>query len=690
MKFTIKHEARGRMRIHLVQYRMSYAQADLLLYYLHTQPQVKEAKVYERTGDAVVVYTGDRQQIIDLLLAFAYEEVKAPAGLIENSGRALNADYQEKLVGHVVKHYAIKWLLPLPLRSCYVIWQSLKYMKEGVKTLLKGKIEVPVLDATAIAVSVLRNDTDTAGSIMFLLGFGELLEEWTHKKSIDNLARSLSLHVTKAWKKVDGTEVLVSVDDIETGEQVVVHMGNVIPFDGVVAEGEALVNQASLTGEATAVRKAEGASVYAGTVMEEGTLTITVSKVGNDSKFEKIVKMIEESEKMKSNVEGKAAHLADKLVPYSLGATALTYLLTRNATKALSILMVDFSCALKLAMPISVLSAIREAGSHHITVKGGKFLEAMAEADTIVFDKTGTLTKACPTVASVVSFCDKTSDELLRIAACLEEHFPHSMAKAVVDAATQKNLLHEEMHTKPDYVVAHGIASTIGEKRVVIGSYHFVFEDEKCMIPEEKKELFENLPLQYSHLYLAIDGKLAATICIEDPLRTEAKSVIRKLHKEGFTNIVMMTGDSYRTAEAIAKSVGVDHFYAEVLPEDKADFVQQEKAKGHKVVMIGDGINDSPALSAADVGIAISDGAEIAREIADITVSADDLNEIVILKMLSEALMKRIHKNYRQIVTFNAGLIALGVAGVIPPTTSALLHNTSTLLIGMDSMKNLL
>ena len=576
------------------------------------------------------------------------------------------------------------------LRSCYVIWQSLKYMKEGVKTLLKGKIEVPVLDATAIAVSVLRNDTDTAGSIMFLLGFGELLEEWTHKKSIDNLARSLSLHVTKAWKKVDGTEVLVSVDEIETGEQVVVHMGNVIPFDGVVAEGEALVNQASLTGEATAVRKAEGASVYAGTVMEEGTLTITVSKVGSDSKFEKIVKMIEESEKMKSNVEGKAAHLADKLVPYSLGATALTYLLTRNATKALSILMVDFSCALKLAMPISVLSAIREAGSHHITVKGGKFLEAMAEADTIVFDKTGTLTKACPTVASVVSFCDKTSDELLRIAACLEEHFPHSMAKAVVDAATQKNFLHEEMHTKPDYVVAHGIASTIGEKRVVIGSYHFVFEDEKCMIPEEKKELFENLPLQYSHLYLAIDGKLAATICIEDPLRTEAKSVIRKLHKEGFTNIVMMTGDSYRTAEAIAKCVVVDHFYAEVLPEDKADFVQQEKAKGHKVVMIGDGINDSPALSAADVGIAISDGAEIAREIADITVSADDLNEIVILKMLSEALMKRIHKNYRQIVTFNAGLIALGVSGVILPTTSALLHNTSTLLIGMDSMKNLL
>ena len=669
---------------------MTHEQADILLFYLQNIDGVFRADVYDRTADATIHYKGNRETIIEGLRRFRYEEVEVPNGLLETSGRAMNAEYQEKLVDKILFHYGRKFLLPYPISAAYTTIMSAKYIWKGIKTLMERRIEVPVLDATAIGVSIFRSDFSTAGSIMFLLGIGELLEEWTHKKSIDNLARSLSLHVTKAWKKVDGTEVLVSVDEIETGEQVVVHMGNVIPFDGVVAEGEALVNQASLTGEATAVRKAEGASVYAGTVMEEGTLTITVSKVGSDSKFEKIVKMIEESEKMKSNVEGKAAHLADKLVPYSLGATALTYLLTRNATKALSILMVDFSCALKLAMPISVLSAIREAGSHHITVKGGKFLEAMAEADTIVFDKTGTLTKACPTVASVVSFCDKTSDELLRIAACLEEHFPHSMAKAVVDAATQKNLLHEEMHTKPDYVVAHGIASTIGEKRVVIGSYHFVFEDEKCMIPEEKKELFENLPLQYSHLYLAIDGKLAATICIEDPLRTEAKSVIRKLHKEGFTNIVMMTGDSYRTAEAIAKCVGVDHFYAEVLPEDKADFVQQEKAKGHKVVMIGDGINDSPALSAADVGIAISDGAEIAREIADITVSADDLNEIVILKMLSEALMKRIHKNYRQIVTFNAGLIALGVAGVIPPTTSALLHNTSTLLIGMDSMKNLL
>ena len=689
MKFTIKHEARGRMRIHLVQYRMSYAQADLLLYYLHTQPQVKEAKVYERTGDAVIVYTGDRQQIIDLLLAFAYEEVKAPAGLIENSGRALNADYQEKLVGHVVKHYAIKWLLPLPLRSCYVIWQSLKYMKEGVKTLLKGRIEVPVLDATAIAVSVLRNDTNTAGSIMFLLGFGELLEEWTHKKSIDNLARSLSLHVTKAWKKVDGTEVLVPVDEIETGDQVVVHMGNVIPFDGVVAEGEALVNQASLTGEATAVRKAEGASVYAGIVMEEGTLTITVSKVGSDSKFEKIVKMIEESEKMKSNVEGKAAHLADKLVPYSLGATALTYLLTRNATKALSILMVDFSCALKLAMPISVLSAIREAGSHHITVKGGKFLEAMAEADTIVFDKTGTLTKAAPRVVDVVSFCDENSDELLRVAACLEEHFPHSMARAVVDAASEKNLVHEEVHSKVSYIVAHGISTTVEGRKTIIGSYHFVFEDEGCVVPEGMQEKFDALPEEYSHLYMAVEGRLAAVICIEDPIRDEAADVIRTLKELGFAKIVMMTGDSERTASAIARKVGVDEYYSEVLPEDKASYVERAKAEGHKVIMIGDGINDSPALSAADIGIAISDGAEIAREIADITVGADNLNELITLRKISTALTRRIRRNYRTIVGFNTGLIVLGVAGVIQPTTSALMHNTSTLAIGLHSMKDL-
>ena len=690
MKFIIKHEARGRMRIHLVQYRMSYAQADLLLYYLHTQPQVKEAKVYERTGDAVVVYTGDRQQIIDLLLAFAYEEVKAPTGLIENSGRALNADYQEKLVGHVVKHYAIKWLLPLPLRSCYVIWQSLKYMKEGVKTLLKGKIEVPVLDATAIAVSVLRNDTDTAGSIMFLLGFGELLEEWTHKKSIDNLARSLSLHVTKAWKKVDGTEVLVSVDEIETGEQVVVHMGNVIPFDGIVSSGEAMVNQASLTGESLPVRKAEQASVYAGTVVEEGGLTIQVKQVNGSSKFEKIVTMIEESEKLKSSLESKAEHLADRLVPYTLGGTALTYLFTRNVTKALSVLMVDFSCALKLAMPISVLSAIREASVYDITVKGGKYLEAMAEADTIVFDKTGTLTKAQPTVVDVVSFNGKTPDELLRIAACLEEHFPHSMAKAVVDAARKKNLVHEEMHSKVQYIVAHGISTTINDKKAVIGSYHFVFEDEKCIIPAGMEQRFEELPSEYSHLYLAIEGVLEAVICIEDPLREEAAAVVNSLKCAGISKVVMMTGDSERTASAIAKRVGVDEYYSEVLPEDKASFIEKEKKAGRKVVMIGDGINDSPALSAADVGIAISDGAELAREIADVTVGADNLYEIVTLKAISNGLMKRIHKNYRTIVGFNSGLIVLGVAGVLAPTTSAMLHNTSTLLISLKSMENVL
>ena len=635
-------------------------------------------------------FTGDRQQIIDLLLAFAYEEVKAPTGLIENSGRALNADYQEKLVGHVVKHYAIKWLLPLPLRSCYVIWQSLKYMKEGVKTLLKGKIEVPVLDATAIAVSVLRNDTDTAGSIMFLLGFGELLEEWTHKKSIDNLARSLSLHVTKAWKKVDGTEVLVSVDEIETGEQVVVHMGNVIPFDGEVCEGEATVNQASLTGESLAVRKAVGGYVYAGTVLEEGELTICVKKVAGSSRYEKIVTMIEESEKLKSSVEGKAEHLADRLVPYSLAGTALTYLLTRNATKALAILMVDFSCALKLAMPVTVLSAIREANAHSITVKGGKYMEAMAEADTIVFDKTGTLTKASPSVVKIVPFNGMSEDELLRIAACLEEHFPHSMAKAVTDAAAKRGLEHEEMHSKVDYIVAHGIATTINGKRAVIGSYHFILEDEHCEVPANMHDIFENLPMEYSHLYLALEGKLAAVICIEDPLRKEAKQVIRDLKKAGLKKVVMMTGDSERTAKAIAAKVGVDEYYAEVLPEDKAKFVEKEKAMGHKVVMIGDGINDSLALSSADVGIAISDGAEIAREIADVTIAADDLREVVTLKKLSNQLMKRIHQNYRMIVGFNAGLIALGVGGIIPPTTSALLHNTSTIAISLRSMGNLL
>jgi len=547
-----------------------------------------------------------------------------------------------------------------------------------------------VLDATAIGVSVLRKDFGTAGSVMFLLGIGELLEEWTHKKSVDDLARTMALNVGKVWLKSDGQEVLVSVNDISAGDEVVVHMGNVIPFDGEVSEGEAMVNQASLTGESLPVRKAEGNYVYAGTVLEEGELTILVKEVGGSSRFEKIVTMIEESEKLKSSLEGKAEHLADRLVPYTLGGTALTYLLTRNTTKALSVLMVDFSCALKLAMPISVLSAIREASLYHMTVKGGKYLEAVAEADTIVFDKTGTLTKAKPSVVEVVSFDEREPNELLRIAACMEEHFPHSMAKAVVQAAEEKGLAHEEMHSKVEYIVAHGISTTINGKRAVIGSSHFVFEDEKCTIPEGKEELFENLPVEYTHLYLAIENQLAAVICIEDPLREEAEAVITSLRKAGLSKIVMMTGDSERTAHAIAERVGVDEYYSEVLPEDKAAFVEKEKAAGRKVIMIGDGINDSPALSAADVGIAISDGAEIAREIADITISADDLYQIVTLKLISDALMKKISKNYKQIVGFNTGLIALGVAGVIQPATSALLHNTSTLVISLKSMQNLL
>ena len=567
---------------------------------------------------------------------------------------------------------------------------SIKYIWKGIKTLWRRKIEVPVLDATAIGVSVFRGDMGTAGSIMFLLGIGELLEEWTHKKSVGDLARTMSLNVGSVWlKREDGQEVQISANEVKMNDRLVIHMGTVIPFDGIVVGGEAMVNQASLTGESVAVRRTEGSSVYAGTVVEEGELTIQVKSVGGSSRYDKIVTMIEESEKLKSGVESKAEHLADRLVPYSLGGTALTYLLTGNATKALSILMVDFSCALKLAMPLSVLSAIRQASTHKITVKGGKYMEAVSEASTIVFDKTGTLTKAKPTVAKVVSFSEKSEEELLRIAACLEEHFPHSMAKAVVTAAKEKNLSHEEMHSKVEYIVAHGISTTIEEKKVIIGSHHFVFEDENCMIPEGMEQKFAELPEEYSHLYLAIEGRLAAVICIEDPLRPEACDVIKNLKKAGFQKIVMMTGDSDRTAKAIAAKVGVDEYHSEVLPEDKASFVEKEKAEGRKVIMIGDGINDSPALSAADVGIAIGDGAEIAREIADITIGADDLEEIVILRKISDALMKRIHGNYRFIVGFNAGLIALGVAGVILPTTSALLHNTSTLAIGLKSMGNL-
>ena len=690
MKFVIKHEIKGRMRIHVSQYRMSCGQADTLLYFLHSNKYVTFAKVYERTGDAVISYIGDRAEMIRTLQQFSYEKVDVPAGVIENSGRELNAKYQEKLIEKVVCRYASKMFLPYPVRACVTTFKSVKYIWKGLQCLWHRKIEVPVLDATAIGVSIFRNDIETAGSVMFLLGIGELLEEWTHKKSVDDLARTMSLNVGKVWLKREDQEVLVTTSEIRPGDEVVVHMGNVIPFDGVVSDGEAMVNQASLTGESVPVRRVKENSVYAGTVVEEGELTVLVKEVGGSSRFEKIVTMIEESEKLKSALEGKAEHLADKLVPYSLGGTALTYLLTRNVNKAISVLMVDFSCALKLAMPISVLSAIREASLYHVTVKGGKYLEAVADADTIVFDKTGTLTKAQPTVVDVVSFNGADSDELLRIAACLEEHFPHSMAKAVVDAAQQKHLLHEEMHTKVEYIVAHGISTTIDGKRAVIGSSHFVFEDENCTIPEEKQDLFDSLPKEYSHLYRAIEGKLAGVICIEDPLREEAEAVVNSLKRAGITKVVMMTGDSERTAAAIAKRVGVDEYYSEVLPEDKAGFIEKEKAAGRKVIMIGDGINDSPALSAANVGIAISDGAEIAREIADITVGSDDLYQIVTLKLLSDSLMKRIRGNYRFIVSFNLGLILGGVAGILQPTTSALLHNTSTLLISLKSMQNLL
>lgn len=692
MKFTIKHESRGRMRVHMEQYRMTYEQADTLLYVIHNHRNVTFVKVYDRTADAVIEYVGDREQIIELLRYFHYESANVPQTVIKTSGRELNNSYQEKLIGSVVWHYSKKLLLPLPIRIALTIGRSVKYIGIGLKCLLQRKIEVPVLDATAITVSLVTKDFSTASSIMFLLGIGELLEEWTHKKSVDDLARSMSLNVSKVWLRTpENQEILVESSKIEKGDKVVVHMGNVIPFDGEVLDGDAMVNQASLTGESVPVQRTVGNTVFAGTVVEEGEITIRVKEVEGNNRFDQIVTMIEESEKLKSELEGKAEHYADKLVPWTLGATGLTYLLTRNVTKAMSILMVDFCCALKLAMPISVLSAIREASLYNVTVKGGKFLEAVAEADTIVFDKTGTLTKAHPTVVDVVNFNDEySSDDMLRVAACLEEHFPHSMAKAVVDAASKKGLSHEEMHTKVEYIVAHGIATSINGKRTVIGSYHFVFEDEKCVVPAGKEPLFESLPLYYSHLYLAIEGKLSAVICIEDPLRDEAAAVVTSLKKAGISKVVMMTGDSERTASVIAKKVGVDEYYAEVLPEDKAAFVEKEKAKGRKVIMIGDGINDSPALSAANVGIAISDGAEIAREIADITVGSDDLYQIVTLKYISNALMKRIKSNYRKIVGFNSGLIALGVAGVLPPTTTALLHNGSTILISVNSMKNLL
>lgn len=690
MKFIIKHELKGRIRLHIVQSRMSYKQADTLLYYLQSLTGVINAKVYERTADATIVYSGSREQILIALKQFHYQDVEIPEGLLENSGRELNATYQRKLVQKVLFRIGSKLFVPYPVRAVYAGFCSLRYFWKGIKSLANGKLEVEVLDATAIGVSILRRDFNTASSVMFLLGIGEILEQWTHKKSVGDLARSMSLNIKKVWLKKGDQEVLVSASEICPGDQVVVHMGTVIPFDGIVTEGEAMVNQASLTGESLPVRKEVDKYVYAGTVLEEGELTIQVKATSGATRFEKIVTMIEESEKLKSGVESKAENLADKLVPYTLAGTALTWAVTRNTTKALAVLMVDFSCALKLAIPIAVLSAIREANARHITIKGGKYMEAMAEATTIVFDKTGTLTKARPTVKDVITFNGGTKEEMLRIAACLEEHFPHSMAKAVVVAAKQQGLAHEEMHSKVNYIVAHGISSYIEERKVIIGSYHFVFEDEGCIVRPEYQERFDNLPAEYSHLYMAIDNKLEAVICIEDPLREEAAGVVKALKKVGIKKVVMMTGDSERTASAIAKRVGVDEYYSEVLPEDKASYIEKQKENGNTVIMVGDGINDSPALSAANVGIAISDGAEIAREIADITIAADDLNEIVTLKKLSNELMKRIQKNYRTIVGINAGLIALGIGGIIQPTTSALLHNTSTLAISLRNMENLL
>ena len=690
MKFIIKHEIRGRLRIHVVQRKMTCAEADILFWYLDRQSNITDVKVYERTADAVICYTGERAALIRLLKSFRYEDTAVPETVVRNSGRKLNTSYKEKLIAKVLLHYGGRLLVPAPLRAWIVTIRSLRYLAAGLRCIRERKIEVPLLDATAIGVSVLRRDFNTAGSVMFLLGVGELLEEWTHKKSVGDLARSMSLNIKKVWLKRDGQEILVKADQIRKGDVVTVHMGNVIPFDGEVAGGEGMVNQVSLTGEAMPVRRVSGQSVYAGTVVEEGELDVRVKAVSGSTRFEKIVAMIEDSEKLKSSMESRAEHLADRLVPYTLLGTVAAGILTRNVTKALSVLMVDFSCALKLAMPLTVLSAIREAGGYGITVKGGKFLEAVAEADTVVFDKTGTLTKAKPTVKAVIPFGEEPEEECLRIAACLEEHFPHSMAKAVVDAAKKRRLAHEEMHSKVEYVVAHGISSYIDGKKVVIGSSHFVFEDEGCTVRPECRERFEALPEEYSHLYLAIEKELVAVICIEDPLREEAADMIRALRAHGVQKTVMMTGDSEKTAAAVARRVGVDEYYAEVLPEEKAGFVEREKALGHKVIMIGDGINDSPALSAADAGIAISDGAELAREIADITIAAEDLAELVVLKRLANGMMKRIGKNYHQIIGINAGLIVSGIAGVLQPTTSALLHNTSTLLISLRSMKNLL
>ena len=689
MKWKILHESKGRMRLHLNKPRMSLAEADQLQDYLAALPGVRTAAVYERTCDVVVVYTENRASLVKGLAAFRFD-VEALAEVPANSPRAVNREYQEKLVNMTIFHFARKLFLPMPLCIAYTAVRSLPSLWRGLTCLLRRKLEVEVLDALSIGVSMLRGDFSTAGSVMFLLRLGELLEEWTRKKSLSDLARCMSLNVDRVWQQTAEGEVLVPISQVRPGDAVVVHTGSVIPLDGRVLEGEASVNQASLTGEAEPVRKSTGAVVYAGTVVEEGQLVITVEQQAGNGRYDQIVQMIEASEKLKSSSETRAAALADKLVPYSLLGTAVTYALTRNTTRAISILMVDFSCALKLSMPLAVLSAMRECGSYHITVKGGKYLEALAKADTIVFDKTGTLTHATPTVVDVVPFGGRNADDVLRIAACLEEHYPHSMANAVVQAAAQKGINHEEMHSEVQYVVAHGIASSVAGEKVVIGSQHFVFEDEGCYIPTSESDKFDALPPEYSHLYLAIGGELAGVICIADPLREEAADVLKALRGLGIRKAVMMTGDNDRTASVIAKQVGVDAYYAEVLPEDKARFVEQEKAAGHTVIMLGDGINDSPALSAADVGIAISDGAAIAREIADVTVAADSLNELVILKCIANGLQKRTHDNYRFIMGFNSTLIVLGAMGILQPATSALLHNASTLAISLKSMTNLL
>ncbi len=690
MKCTILHEGKGRMRVHVEKVRITLHRADVLEAYLNHHDAIIHAAVYERTGDVVITYTGKRTAAIAILAGYKFDVAEYDALVTSADSRRLNREYQDKMFDLVAGRCLRKLFLPAPLDAAYTAFRSIRFLWKGVRCVLSRRLEVEVLDALSIGVSLLRGDFGTAGSVMFLLNLGSLLEEWTRKKSLDDLARSMALNVDKVWVRSQGTEVLVPLTKVRSGDEVVVRSGNMIPLDGTVLEGEAMVNQAALTGEAMPVRKAEGSTLYAGTVVEEGECVFIAKAEGGSNRYDKIVAMIEESEKLKSSTENRALVLADKLVPWCLGATVVTYLLTRNATRAISCLMVDFSCALKLSMPLAVLSAMRECGSYHITVKGGKYLEALSQADTIVFDKTGTLTRATPQVVEVVPFSGCNEREVLQLAACLEEHFPHSMANAVVRAAKERGISHEEMHSEVEYIVAHGIASRVGGERVVIGSYHFVFEDEKCTIPTAEQQKFDALKPAYSHLYMAASGQLVGVICISDPLRPEAAAVLNGLRALGIRNTVMMTGDSERTAAAIAKQVGVDRFFAEVLPEDKANFVQQAKAEGHTVVMIGDGINDSPALSAADIGIAINSGAAIAREIADVTIKADSLEELVALKAIANSLQKRVHANYRFVLTFNSALIALGALGILQPASSAMLHNLSTIGISLKSMTNLL